>query len=141
MLSRHKNKHASFIRCALAFFGLTFFLSIFLLMMIGNNISFTYPGWTVFAFAAYAFFKITMAIISLIKTRKENYTIKAIKYIGLADASFSILSLQTALLYQFSEGDDYMYFNAITGAVVCALTLALGVFMLIQSRRKNGRQK
>ena len=67
--------------------------------------------------------------------------IKAIKYIGLADASFSILSLQTALLYQFSEGDDYMYFNAITGAVVCALTLALGVFMLIQSRRKNGREK
>lgn len=141
MLSRHKNKHASFIRCALAFFGLSFFLSIFMLMMIGNNISFSYPGWTVFAFAAYAFFKITMAIISLVKTRKENYTIKAIKYIGLADASFSILSLQTALLHQFSEGEDYMYFNAITGAVVCALTLALGVFMLIQSRRKNGRKE
>ena len=102
------------------------------------NKAFVYQGWTVFAFSAYAFFKIITAIINLIKAGKktDDLTLYAIRDIGLADALVSIFSLQTALLFTFSEqGTNFAIFNALTGAVVCALTIAIGVVMLIKSKK------
>lgn len=136
ILSRHKSPQKSFLRASILVIFLSVFLSLAVWQMVANDLSFNYPSLTIYAFAAYAFYKITTSIINLIKSRDQSLTVKATKNIGFADALVSILSLQTALLYTFSdETINTGAFNAITGALVCALTLAIGVTMLISLRK------
>lgn len=98
--------------------------------------AFIHEGWSVFAFAAYAFYKIIMAIVNIFKSaKKSSISVRAIRCVGLADAMVAIFSLQTSLLYTFAEGSDYWIANVATGSVVCVLTIALGVYMVISSCR------
>ena len=63
--------------------------------------------------------------------------VRAIRTINLADGAVSILALQTALLFTFRSGDvDVSLFNTFTGAAVSLLTLALGVFMIVEAQKK-----
>ena len=140
LLSRHKKPRTSYIRCAILLILLSVFLSLAVWQMVSKDLAFVRFGWTVYAYATFAFYKIINAIINLFKSRNERFTIKAIKHIGFADALVSILTLQTSLLYAFSTG-EYGYVNAITGGIVCVLTLSIGVFMLVEIRRKNERRK
>ena len=136
ILSRHKSPQKSFLRASILVIFLSVFLSLAVWQMVSNNLAFNYPSLTIYAFAAYAFYKITTSIINLIKSRDQSLTVRATKNIGFADALVSILSLQTALLYTFSdETVNTGAFNAITGALVCSLTLAIGVTMLISLRK------
>lgn len=123
--------------CGILLAGLPLCLSAAILQMVVAGNAFVRWGWTVFAFAAYSFYKITMSIYNVLKARKEDdMTVQALRNIGLADAMVSILALQTTLLYAFSEGDNG-YVNALTGGVVCALTLALGIYMICRANRKR----
>ena len=65
---------------------------------------------------------------------------QSFRNINLADAAVSLLSLQVTLVAVFSDGTDGAMnaLNAVTGFAVCALTLALGVFMIV---RANARLK
>ena len=136
ILSRHKSPQKSYLRSSVLLIFLSVFLSLAVWQMVANDLAFNYPSLTIYAFAAYAFYKITTSIINLIKSRDQSLTVRATKNIGFADALVSILSLQTALLYTFSdETVNTGAFNAITGAVVCALTLAIGITMLISLRK------
>lgn len=102
------------------------------------NQAFIHEGWTVIAFAAYAFYKIVMAIWNLVKTRDvKDLTVKALRNVGFADALVSMFSLQTALLFAFSQGGNYAFANGITGGAICLLTIALGVFMLINAHKQK----
>lgn len=95
------------------------------------------------AVAAYTFYKITMAILNVIKSHKQsNFTIQAIRNIGLADALVSIFSLQTTLLHSFSEeGTNLNILNIFTGSIVCILSILIGVNMLIKIKKiKKGYQ-
>lgn len=119
-------------------------LSAAIAQMIFSDAHFTYMGWTVFAFAAYAFYKITMSIISFVRAHKQtDLTVRAIRNINLADALVSILALQTALLTMFSEeGVDIALFNTLTGCVVSFLSVAIGIYMIISASKKmNELQK
>ena len=113
-------------------------LSVAIAQMIFDDRFFSYADWTIFATAAYAFFKITMSIINLFKARKqEDLTIEAIRNINLMDATVSILALQTALLHTFQDGTvDVSLFNTLTGIAVSAFTLALGVYMIVKATKK-----
>ncbi len=108
-------------------------LSVIIAQMIFEDRHFSYPGWVVFAFAAYAFFKITMSIINLFKARKhDDMTVKAIRNVNLADASVSVLALQTALLHAFgTQGLDVSLYNTLTGCVVSIVSYAIGVIMVV----------
>ena len=122
-------------------------LSVAIAQMIFDDAHFSYLGWTVFAFAAYAFFKITMSIINLFKARKhDDMTVKAIRNVNLTDAMVSILALQTALLHTFgTEGIDISLYNTLTGCVVSAGTYAIGIIMIVSGVKaikkiKNGEK-
>ena len=106
--------------------------------MIFSGAHFTYIGWTVFAYAAYAFYKITMSIIAFVRAHKqEDLTVRAIRNINLVDALVSILALQTALLAMFSEGNvDISLFNTLTGIVVSVSSVAIGIYMIVSARKK-----
>lgn len=113
-------------------------LSAAIAQMIFSNAHFSYMGWTVFAYAAYAFYKITMSIIALIKAHKQtDLTVRAIRNINLVDALVSILALQTALLTMFSAGEvNISLFNTLTGTVVSLLSIAIGIYMIVSASKK-----
>lgn len=114
-------------------------LSAAIAQMIFSDAHFSYIGWTVFAYAAYAFYKITMSIINLVRAHKQDdLTIRAIRDINLADATVSILALQTALLSTFGQGEiNVSSMNTITGLFVSAFTIGLGVYMVVTATKKN----
>ena len=113
-------------------------LSSAIAQMIFSDAHFSYMGWTVFAYAAYAFIKITAAIISFVKAHKQtDLTVRAIRNINLVDALVSILALQTALLTMFSEGEtNISLFNTITGIVVSVLSVGIGIYMIVSANKK-----
>ena len=119
-------------------------LSVAIGQMIFSNAHFTYIGWTIFAYAAYAFYKITMSIISFIRAHKqEDLTVRAIRNINLVDSLVSILALQTALLTMFSEGEiNISLFNTFTGIAVSMLSVGIGIYMIVSANKKiNQLQK
>ena len=113
-------------------------LSSAIAQMIFSDAHFTYMGLTIFAYAAYAFYKITSSIIALIKAHKqEDLTVRAIRDINLVDALVSILALQTALLTTFSEGEvNISLFNTLTGIVVSVLSVGIGIYMIVSANKK-----
>ena len=106
--------------------------------MIFSGAHFSYIGWTIFAYAAYAFYKITMSILSFIRAHKQtDLTVRAIRNINLVDALVSILALQTALLTMFSEGEiNVSVFNTFTGSVVSLLSIGIGIYMIASANKK-----
>ena len=113
-------------------------LSAAIAQMIFSKAHFTYIGWTIFAFAAYAFYKITMSIIALVKAHKQtDLTVTAIRNINLVDALVSILALQTALLNMFGDGTlDISLMNTMTGLVVSVASVTIGIYMIISANKK-----
>jgi len=90
--------------------------------------------------ACYAFTKITLAIIKVIRARKENSPLlTTIRHISLADAAVSIFTLQRSMLVSFpGMGDgEILLMNALTGAGACAFVCVLGILMIVKKRNKN----
>lgn len=113
-------------------------LSAVIAQMIFSDAHFTYIGWTIFAYAAYAFYKITMSIISFIRAHKQtDLTVRAIRNINLVDSLVSILALQTALLTMFSEeGVNISLMNTLTGIAVSVISISIGIYMIVSANKK-----
>ncbi len=117
-------------------------LSAAILQMVKAGAGFVHAGWTIYVFALYTFYKITMSIINVFKANHfDDFTVQAVRSVNLADALVSILALQTAMLLQFSDGKGMAIANAATGAFVCTLVLALGVFMIVRGNKYLKRVK
>lgn len=64
-----------------------------------------YPGFTIYAVAAYTFYKIIMSSIQVVKVGKRKSPLLSItRRIGYIDACVSILTLQTAMFASFANG-------------------------------------
>lgn len=85
------------------------------------------------AMAAYAFTKITFAMIKLIKARRsKSARLVTLRNISLADASVSIFALQRSMLVSF-EGmteTEIVIMNAALGSAVCVIAFLLGANLL-----------
>ena len=112
-------------------------LSSAIAQMIFDDRSFEYKDWLIYAFAAYAFYKIIMSVRNAIKARRQDdLTIQAIREINMVDAAVSILALQTALLHTFSDpGMDISLFNTFTGTAVSLFSLGLSVSMIVRGSK------
>ena len=119
--------------CGVLLLILNVTLSSAIAQMIFDDQAFDYAGWTIYAYAAYAFYKITMSIINLFKARKQDdLTVQAIRNINLADAAVSLLALQTALLHTFAtEGVNTSLFNTLTGLAVSIAAYFIAVRMIV----------
>lgn len=92
------------------------------------------------AMALYAFTKVTLAIINLIKVRKTSGRVyRALRNISLADALVSIASLQRSMLVSFGDmpAADIQLFNALTGTGVCIIIALLGIEQIVTLKRIN----
>ena len=117
----------------------TFALIVAVLQMVLIDRKFTHTGLMIYVSATYTCYKVTMSIINIVKAKKQtDMTVQAIRNINLADAMVSILALQTSMIHSFG-GDEEIGFasqmNAVTGTVVCALVLSLGIYMVVKSKR------
>ncbi|MBO5208854.1 MAG: hypothetical protein J6B68_05855 [Lachnospiraceae bacterium] len=108
-------------------------ISVIVMIVVFGNQTIAYPGYMIYAIAAYAFYCLTMAIINLVKYwHRENPIFSAVKRIGMAKALVSIFTLQVAMLTQFgnSGSNDNRMANAMTGIAVCVFITVMAVLML-----------
>lgn len=89
------------------------------------------------ALAAYAFIKITLSTIKLIKARRSSSaTLITLRNISFADAFVSIFALQRSMLVSF-EGmteTEIVIMNATLGSAVCVIVFLLGL-NLVRNRK------
>ncbi len=136
-----------YMRCGILLLVLNAALSSAIAQMIFDDRSFEYKDWLIYAFAAYAFYKIIMSVRNAIKARRQNdLTLQAIREINMVDAAVSILALQTALLHTFSDATvDISLFNTLTGSAVSLFSITLSIMMIVRGSKiikeiKNGKQ-
>lgn len=102
----------------------------------------SYQGYMIFVVAMYTFYKAIISIINIIRARKmQSPLLVTIRDIGYADALVPVLSLQTAMFSSFGEESsiDPALMNGITGACVCTMTLAIGIYMICSAGRQRKR--
>ncbi len=114
------------------------------IMLVSGQGGKSYPGLMIYAVATYTFYKLGMAIANMIKARKEkSILLVTLRNISYADALVSILSLQTAMFAAFGQNSGTMIpiTNALTGAGVCLMIFALGIYMVHKSKNTLNRKK
>lgn len=108
--------------------------------MVHQNRGYEYPGMLIYAMAAYSFYAVIMATVSVIKFRKYGSPVlSAAKAISLVAAMVSILSLETAMLAQFGRDDNILFRKTMTGATgggVCVIVLGMALFMIVKATRR-----
>ena len=111
--------------------------------MVHQNRGYEYPGFLIYAMAAYAFYSVIFAVVNLVKFRKHGRPVlSAAKAINLVAAMVSILSLETAMLSQFGEEDGPVFRQWMTGATgggVCVAVLGMAVFMIVRATKQLKR--
>ena len=83
--------------------------------------------------ALYSFYKITIAIIGMVKAKKVASTVtKTLRNISFADAFVSIYTLQRSMLVSFPgmEAKEIRLFNILTGTAVWIIVLLLGINLI-----------
>lgn len=94
--------------------------------------------------ATFTFYKITMAIIGMVKARQSRSpVIKTIRNINLADACVSIYSMQRSMLKSFDgmEVADIRLLNIFTGSAVFIVVLVLGINLIGGKRIDMAKSK
>lgn len=82
------------------------------------------------AMAAYAFAKITLATVNLVKSRRsKSATLITLRNISFADAFVSIFALQRSMLVSFEGMTEWeiQIMNAALGSAVCVVVFLLGI--------------
>lgn len=124
-----------FILLTIAFSGI-------ILLIYTSNMYFEYAGLMIYVVATYTFYKLGLAIYNIFKARKQNdLYIQTIRNINLANALISIVVLQVALFQAFSPEHNTSFANGLTGGVVSANILVLGIFMIIKANKMLNSQK
>lgn len=109
-----------------------------ILYMVTQNRGFSYPGFLIYGMALYAFYITIAAAVNVWKSRKQGSpVISAAKVINLTAALVSMLSLETAMLAQFGGGQSFRRtMLAASGGTICALVLAMAVYMIVRSAKQ-----
>lgn len=126
--------------CGTVLMTMNLVLSGMVALVIIQDGGFLYDGYLIYVMAAYAFYKITVAIINIVKYRKYNSPVmSAAKAIGFAAAVVSMLALETAMLSQFGGDDSPLFRHTMvgaTGAGVCAIIIGMSVYMIVKSTKE-----
>ncbi|MDE6189738.1 MAG: hypothetical protein K2G37_05585 [Clostridia bacterium] len=122
----------SYRRCGALLILLPLALSFAIMEIVASGKAFVHSGIMIYVSALYTVYKVAASIKNFFKARKgDEATVKAIRNVNLADALVSVFALQTAMFHEFSPEESFGLQNAIVGAVVCALTAAIGIYMII----------
>lgn len=111
---------------------------VMIILMLRHNQSVEYPGFIIFAQAAYTFYILTFSIINAIKYRHNHKPlISASKAINLVGAIMSMFILQIAMVNEFGSMHDMKILNILSGAVTSISTIFVAIYMLINSKNQK----
>ena len=85
--------------------------------------------------ALYTFTKLTLAIINLVKSKRNTpERVKVLRNISFADAFVAIFSLQRSMLVSFAgmPAKDIRIMNIATGSAVCVIIFLLGLNLVLK---------
>lgn len=119
---------------------LSFVLTGAVYISLSQNIAKKYGEIIMITIATYTFYKITMAIIHVVKERKNASPLLAvIRRIGYAEVVASIFTLQRSMIASFGTMDDAKadVMNLLTGSSVCVFVCILGMVMMIKGINKE----
>ncbi|MCM1357237.1 MAG: hypothetical protein NC205_01480 [Prevotella sp.] len=108
------------------------------IFMVYQNKGFEYSGLLIYAMAVYSFYSVITAVTGVVKFRRHKSPVmSSAKVINLVSAIVSILSLETAMMSQFGNGDDLFrrIMTGATGGGVCFVVLGMAVFMIAKSTK------
>lgn len=96
-----------------------------------------YPGFMIYAAAAFAFYNLTMGIVRLVRRRKWREPVYlAAGALSLASALVSLFFLQVSLLAAFGDGGGWERdMNIATGTAVYLAITGMAVFLLRAGRK------
>ena len=113
-------------------------ISTIVFFVVFDNQNISYPGFMIYAIAAYAFYYLIKSIVSMVKYyHRHNPVFSAVKRMELAKALVSIFTLQVAMITQFNTDNSFNYriMNGVTGGVVCVIITVMAILMLIGVRK------
>lgn len=116
-------------------------ISVIVGIVVFDKQTISYPGFMIYAIAAFAFYYITKAIINMVKYwHRKNPIFAAVKRIEMAKALVSIFTLQVAMLTQFGDisGIEYRLANGATGLAVCIIINVMAILMLTGVKKDYG---
>ena len=125
--------------CGVLMFLLNIAVTWLVVQLIWTNETYEYPGFLIYAFAAYSFYCIGIAVKNMAKHRKlETPVLAAAKMLSFACALMSILATQTAMLTQFGNAQEKFaqLMNGLTGGTVCLLIFGLAVWMVQRANKE-----
>lgn len=106
--------------------------------VVRDNQTYSYPSTLIYAFGAYAFYKIIMAAVNLIRRRgRDEPLYAAVRCLSLAVAMMSVFSLQTALLSVFGaeEPGFCLLANTASGTALCFGIVLIAATLIVRSTR------
>lgn len=114
-------------------------------LVVLDNEGFSYEGYLIYVVAMYDFYNITIAVRDIFKFRNhKSAVISATRSIKLTAALVSMLSLETAMLAQFGEGDNpqgWQIMTGLTGGSVCLIVFIMAVYMIVRSEKQIRNSK
>ncbi len=139
-LKLQESKLGTYRYCGIMMLTLASSLTLSVVELVFASSGFRHAIWMIFVFGSVALYKTGMGIFHFIhSTKMDDLVVRSVRYINLAVTLMSLLCMQTSLLAALPIGGKLVaLFNGITGAIVCAVTFALGIYMLAFA---NGAKK
>ena len=126
--------------CGALLVTLSFVLAMVVYLSLSQNVDAGRGEIVMISIAAYTFFKIAVTLVRGARSRGDPSPLSfALQGVGYAEIATSVLTLQRSMLASFGgmpPGRAHMM-NALTGAAVYLLVLALGIRMLILGMKKG----
>ena len=125
--------------CGVVLLLMNIILTGMVILVLQRGEGFVYPGYLIYGMALYDFCTMTMAIVNLVKSRKQKSPVlTAAKVINVAAALIAMLSLETAMITQFGAEDGEMFRHtmiASTGGGICVVMVVMAVLMIARSTK------
>ncbi len=127
--------------CGVMMLVLALSLALSVVELVVDSSGFRHPVWLIYVFGGVAVYKVILAVVHLVhSTKRDDLVIRSVRYINMAVTLMSVLCLQTSIVAAFPiEGNTVAWLNGSTGALVCLVTLGLGLYMLLFSVRAKKR--
>ena len=134
---RQKRAMAGYRQCGWLILLLNIAMTGMIVQMVWHDEAFRYPGVMIYASAAYTFYRLVTAIVSMVRFRRaENPLFAAAKSIDMCVALMSLYALQSAMIVTFGESERFrLIMNSITGFAVAIGVIGIAGYMLLRSKR------
>lgn len=133
--AREKAKLRLYSASGIAIFALEIELALFIAMSVASGKPIPSGKIMAIASAAYAFYKITMAIINFVRAKRyDDVVVRTLRNIGLVDAIVSMFALDVTLTSTFGDSPEMRELSAVLGAAACIITIVIGIMMIINAR-------